>query len=213
MVSGERAARRTGCEGCEFNMRNLIIIRIVHAPSDMGSASAGLEKAGVSVMGEARWKENQMKIERFWNELEAEVDGLGLDPKKVHIYQDGLPCAGELGERIVRETAARGSRNYQIIQKLMGQGARIEATENADLLRQEYGYIKAILEAKTDIERRAAEAQYDRVKDDLLLKRDEFIARAIDGTLKDGETGLLFIGASHNVLSRIAADIEVRCLD
>lgn len=194
-------------------MRKLIVVRIVHSPSDMGSARAGLEKDGISVMGEARWKENQLKIERFWNELEVEVGGLGLDMNKLHIYQDGLPCAGELAERIVRETAARGSRNYQIVQKLMDQGARIEATENVDLLRQEYGYIKAILEAKTDSEKRAAEAQYDRVKDDLLLKRDGFIAGAIDGTLKDGETGLLFIGASHNVLSRIAADIEVRCLD
>lgn len=205
--------RRQRYEEWDFDMRKLIVVRIVHSPSDMGSASAGLEKAGISVMGEARWKENQLKIERFWNELEAEVDGLGLDMDKVHIYQDGLPCAGELGERIVRETAARKSRNYQIVQKLMDRGARIEATENIDLLRQEYGYIKAILEAKTDIERRAAEAQYDLVKDDLLLKRDGFIAGAIDGTLKDGETGLLFIGASHNVLSRIAADIEVRCLD
>jgi len=194
-------------------MRKLIIIRIVHAPTDMGSAGAGLEKAGISTLGRQRWLENQKKIENFWQELEAEVDGLGLEIDKLRIYQDGLPCAGALGERIVRETAAKGSKNYQIVQKLMDKGARIEATESADLLRQEYGYIKALLEAKTNEERRAAEERYNQVKDKLLEERDLFIARAIETTLAEGETGLLFIGASHNVLPKIAGDIEVRCLD
>ncbi len=194
-------------------MRKLIVIRIVHAPSDMGSASAGLEKAGISTLGRVRWQENQKKIESFWLELEKEVDDLGLDVGKLRIYQDGLPCAGALGERIVRETAARGSKNYQIVQKLMDRGAQIEATESADLLRQEYDYIKALLEARTDEERRSAEERYNQVKDKLLEERDLFIARAIDASLKEGETGLLFIGASHNVLPKIAGDIEVKCLD
>jgi hypothetical protein len=179
----------------------------------MGSASAGLEKAGMSALGRGRWQENQKKIENFWLELEKEVEGLGLDPDKLRIYQDGLPCSGDLGERIVRETAAKGSRNYQIVQKFMDRGAKIEATESADLLRLEYGYIKALLEAKTNEERRAAEERYNQVKDKLLEERDLFIARAIDASLKEGETGLLFIGASHNVLPKIAGDIEVKSLD
>ena len=194
-------------------MRKLIVIRIVHAPTDMGSASGALEKAGISTLGRVRWQENQKKIESFWLELEKEVEGLGLDVEKLRIYQDGLPCAGALGERIVRETAAKGSKNYQIVQKLMDRGAKIEATESADLLRLEYGYIKALLEAKTDEERRGAEERYNQVKDNLLEERDLFIARAIDASLKDGETGLLFIGASHSVLPKIAGDIEVKCLD
>jgi hypothetical protein len=194
-------------------MRKLVAVRIVHAPSDMGSASSGLEKAGISTLGRQRWQENQKKIESFWLELEKEVEDLGLDMEKLRIYQDGLPCAGALGERIVRETAAKGSRNYQIVQKLMDRGAKIEATESADLLRQEYGYIKALLEAKTDEERHGAEERYNQVKDKLLEERDLFIARAIDASLKEGETGLLFIGAAHNVLPKIAGDIEVKCLD
>jgi hypothetical protein len=60
-------------------MRKLIVIRIVHAPSDMRSASGALEKAGISTLGRMRWQENQNKIEKFWQELEAEVDDLGLD--------------------------------------------------------------------------------------------------------------------------------------
>jgi len=194
-------------------MRRLIVIRIVHAPSDMGSASSGLEKSGISALGKQAWEENQKKIERFWQELETEVDCLDLEMNKLHIYQDGLPCAGELGERIVRETATKGSRNYQIVQKLMDRGARIEATESVELLRQEYRYIKTFLDAETPQARAAAEADYNQVKDKLLEERDAFIAAAIDSTLKDDETGLLFIGASHHVQQWLAKDIEVKCLD
>jgi hypothetical protein len=179
----------------------------------MGSASTGLEKDGISALGKQAWEENQKKIERFWQELETEVDGLDLEMSKLHIYQDGLPCAGELGERIVRETATNGSRNYQIVQKLMDRGARIEATESVELLRQEYRYIRTFLDAETPQARAAAEADYNQVKDKLLEERDAFIAAAIDSTLKDDETGLLFIGASHHVQQWLAKDIEVKCLD
>jgi len=72
-------------------MRRLIVIRIVHTPSDMGSASAGLERSGISALGRRRWEENQMRIERFWQEVEKEVDGLGLDYARLCIYQDACP--------------------------------------------------------------------------------------------------------------------------
>lgn len=193
--------------------RKLIVARIVHSPSDMGSAQDGLTRSGMDALGRQRWQENQRKIEQFWLDLEKEVEEMGLDAARLHIYQDGLPCGGPLGERIIRETAARGSKNYQIVQRLMERGARIEATESPELLRQEYGYIKALLDAKSDEEKRSAEEMYGQVKDRLLLERDLFIARAIDATLPEGETGLLFIGAAHDVLSKLAGDIEVLSLD
>ncbi len=194
-------------------MRKLIIIRIVHTPFDMGSAKDGLMREAVAKMGRQRFEENLRRIEKFWDDVDAEVEQLGADPERLRIYQDGLPCAGELGERIVRETAARGSRNYQIVQRLMDRGARVEATESPDLLRLEYGYIKAILEAGSEEEKKAAEARYNQAKDRLLDERDSYIARSIDSTLRDGETGLLFIGASHNVLPKIPGDIDVKLLD
>ena len=194
-------------------MRKLIVIRIVHAPTDMGSMKEGLEEEGISKIGKQRWEENQRKISKFWDEVERDVNAIAVDPKILRIYQDGLPCAGALGERIVRETAERGSRNYQIIRDLMGRGAKIAATESPELLRKEYDYIKAIIEAKTEAERDKAASKYDKVKDALLEDRDAFIAQSINSTLKDDETGILFIGASHNVLPKVAKDINVDCLD
>jgi hypothetical protein len=194
-------------------IRKLIVIRIIHTPADMGSMKDGLEKEGVSKIGRQRWEENQRKIEKFWDEAEIEVLSLDVDKSKIRIYQDGLPVAGEIGERIVRETAERGSRNYDIIAKLMDLGAKIEATESTELLRQEYGLIKGFVEAKSHEERAAAEERYNQAKDELMEKRDSFIAKAIGSTLKEGEIGLLFIGAYHNVAPKLDKDIEVKCLD
>lgn len=194
-------------------MRKLILIRIVHTSSDMGSMGEGLVKEGMAKMGREKWLENQRKIEKFWDELEKEIDGLGLDYSKTRIYQDGLPCGGELGLRIVRETADKGSKNYQIVRKLIERGAAIEATESPELLRKEYEHIKALITAKTPEEKADATRRYDQIKDELMQERDAYIAKAIDISLKGDETGVLFIGATHNVIPELAKDIEVKSLD
>lgn len=164
-------------------------------------------------MGKEKWLDNQKKIEKFWEDLDKEITGLNLDYRNTRIFQDGLPCGGELGLRIVRETAEKGSRNYQIVQKLIEQGANIEGTESPVLLRKEYEYIKAIVTAQSDGEKADASQRYESIKDELMKNRDAHIAKAIDFALKEGETGLLFIGAAHNVIPGLAADIEVKSLD
>ncbi|HII07605.1 MAG TPA: hypothetical protein HA349_09925 [Methanotrichaceae archaeon] len=194
-------------------MRRLIIILIVHSSPDMGSMKDDLERESIAKIGKHRWDENKKRIENFWNEVEKEIDLLGLDYIDVRLYQDGMPCGGVQGERIVREVAAKGSRNYQIVKTLIEKGATLEATENPEMLIKEYECIKRIIEAKTEEERTEAKLLYDKIKDRLIEDRDTFIATAIDSTLKDGETGLLFIGAAHDVASKLPDHIEVKRLD
>src|SRR3972149_4129090 len=193
-------------------MRKLILIKIIHTSADMGSMSEGLVKEGMAKIGREKWLENQGKIEKFWDDLEKEIDGLGLDYSKTRIYQDGLPCGDELGFKIVKETADKGSKNYQIVRKLIERGAAIEATESPELLRKEYEHIKALITAKTPEEKADATRRYDNIKDELMQERDAYIAKAIDISLKDDETGVLFIGAFHNVIPK-SKDIEVKSLD
>lgn len=100
-------------------MRKLILIRIVHTAADMGSMNEGLIKEGMAKLGKEKWLENQKKIEKFWDDLEKEIAGLDLDYSRTRIYQDGLPCGGELGLRIVRETADKGSRKIQIRSQML----------------------------------------------------------------------------------------------
>ncbi len=194
-------------------MRNLIIVPIVHSSPDMGSMKEELERESIAKIGKERWEENQRKIENFWNEVEAAIDALDLSYGKVRVYQDGMPCGGELGERIVREVADKGSRNYQIVRKMIERGATLEATEDPKMLLKEYEQIKRFADATTEREKMEAKQQYEQIKEKLLQGRDEFIAKAIGSTLKDGETGILFIGAAHDVASKLPQDVEVRGLD
>ena len=196
-----------------IRMRKLIVVRIVHASADMGSMSEELVKEGMAKMGKEKWLENQRKIENFWNDLEKEIDELDLDYSRTRVYQDGLPASGELGLRIVNETADKGSRNYRIVRKLIESGSSIEATESPELLLKEYEHIKAIITAATAKEKADAVRGYEQKKDELMRKRDEYVAKAIDSTLKDGETGLLFIGAAHDVVPKLPDDIDVKKLD
>lgn len=194
-------------------MRKLFVIRIIHTAADMGSMSEELIKEGIEKIGREKWLENQRKIEKFWDEVNKQIEILITDYSKTRVYQDGLPCGGELGLKIVRETADKGSKNYQIIRKLIERGAAIEATESPGLLRKEYDHIKAFITAKTAEEKAATIHLYDQIKDKLMQERDAYIAKSINTTLKDDETGILFIGAAHNVIPGLAEDIDVKNIE
>ena len=43
----------------------------------------------------------------------------------------------------------------------------------------------------------------------MLKERDGYIARRIDETLREGESGVLFIGAYHDIASKLPEDIHV----
>jgi hypothetical protein len=190
-------------------MRKLVYVKIVHTPADMGSLSEKLQEEIISIIGREKWEENQSRIQTFWNELEKEIFGLKLDLEHTKIYQDGLPCGGEIGMKIVHTTAKLGSQNYRLIEKLVENKAEIFATENPELLIEERNLLMSIYNSPTLEEKEKAIQRYEVRKKTLLQERDEYIAYRINSTLKAGETGILFIGAEHNVIPALAQDIEV----
>jgi len=190
-------------------MRKLVYVRIVHTSADMGTLSEELVQIAISKIGKEKWEENQKLIEKFWDELEKEIFQLNLDFKHTRIYQDGLPCEGEIGMKIINSTAELGSKNYQIIEKLVVKGAKVVATESPQLLIEERNLLLETLNSSSTAEKEEAKKKYDSKKDILLEQRDAYIASRINNTLEDGKTGILFIGAEHNVIPKLAHDIEV----
>ncbi|MCO5380941.1 MAG: hypothetical protein NHB15_01415 [Methanosarcina barkeri] len=190
-------------------MRKLVYVRIVHTAADMGSLGEELILAAISKIGKEKWEENQKLIEKFWDELEMEIFQLNLDLEHTRIYQDGLPCEGEMGMKIVLNTAKLGSKNYQVIKKIVAKGAKIVATENPELLIEERNLLLEILKDSSTAEKEEAKQRYVARKDILLEQRDAYIASRINNTLENEEMGILFIGAEHNVIPKLAHDIEV----
>jgi len=191
-------------------LRRLLYVPIIHAESDMGSMAPDIEGRSALLCGEDRWAKHKQTVARFWQSLAHYF--ASLDATNLKIYQDGLPAEGELGKRIVEEGARRGSENYRIILSLMERGAEIRKTEDPSLLKEEYSIITRLARARSPIEKARAYAGYRRRKDRLTQERDNFAARMIDETLRQGETGVLFMGSQHDVLAYLPRDIAVERL-
>jgi hypothetical protein len=195
--------------------RTLIHIQIIHAPADFGSVRRRLETAGEELLTVAGWQAHEEAVARLWEDLRAELerrlesDLPGGDWSQLRIYQDGLPAGGHDARRIVEELAAAGSPNYRLVRELLARGARIEHTEDPGLLREEYELARALANARGPVEEAQALQAYRQRGGELLRARDRFIAGRIDQTLREGDLGVLFIGALHRVREHLPADIEI----
>ena len=179
-------------------MRNVLHIPIIHDEVDLGSAGPALSRRSAGQAGERRWALHRETVCRFWESVGDHLRQ--FDSRRMRVYQDGVPVDGTMGRRIVEEGAKRGSRNYRLVLELLNSGAQLEAAEHTTLLLQEYAYLHTEARQAPSPEQRAH----------LLEERDSYIAQVIDSTLQEGELGVLFIGAGHNVLGRVASDICVQ---
>lgn len=113
---------------------------------------------------------------------------------------------------MVKDLAAKGSKNYALLAELVARGAKVEGTEDPALLLEEYGFLQKIAQATSNPEREEAIRAYQSNGTTLLAKRDTFIKQRIETTLKEGETGILFIGLLHKVDEALSVDIHMTLL-
>jgi len=161
--------------------------------------------------GVKKWGNRVEAIDAMWNGLQKKILDLPLAWTNVRIYQDGLPvCQKE--KEMVHDLAERGSRNHLLLVELMNRGAVLMGTENATYLVREYRRIQELINAANH---GASDSRVVELKTDgetLLRERDTFIAKRIESTLQEGETGILFIGLYHHVDEYISNEIDVRHL-
>ncbi|MGA9755094.1 MAG: hypothetical protein WBV23_08110 [Desulfobaccales bacterium] len=194
-----------GCAGA--HSRALIYLPIVHTQADMGALKESVARVTLEKTGRAGLARKAAAIDKIWTEIERAIDALPLSFDRVRLYQDGLPVCGRELE-IVTELAQMGSRNHQLLLRLMDQGAVLMGTESGDLLVQEYQLARQSLTTRPP--RAAGVAASRRALSEALLKRrDQFIAQRINDTLKNGETGILFLGMLHSVERHLQADVKV----
>lgn len=188
-------------------MRKLYVIPIIHMSADMGSIASTLDDRATTELTPELWQRHREVVSAFWDSIGGFLDALDVNGFKA--YQDGLVANGEEGLRIVRESISQGSKNYEIVGRLLEKGAALVKTESLSLVKQEYNYITKMTRSKLLREREVAALRYKLARGKLLKQRDEFIAGRINETLAEGETGILFIGAYHDVVHRLAPDIRV----
>lgn len=188
-------------------MRQLYYVPIIHVTEDFGSLAPTINKKGAAILGKNAWQTHQQVIANFWSSLADFFKKVDVSGWKV--YQDGMAADGEIAKKIVNEASIKGSKNYQVVQSMLAKGAFIIKTEDIILLKTELENIASLAKAKTFAEKTLAYVRHRWEKDRLTKKRDSFIAGRINETLKDGETGVLFIGAEHHILPLLSKDIKV----
>jgi hypothetical protein len=185
--------------------RTLYHFPIIHTSVDMGALSETIRRSELKEMGQTAWKRKMAVIDRMWTDIEGFIGELRLPIEKIRLYQDGLPVCGREVD-IVRELADGGSRNHRLLLRLAEKGAVVMGTESPELLVEEYELAKKLLEGG-DSPRDGAVPKG--LSERVLDRRDRFIAGRINGTLRPGETGMLFLGMLHTVEKLLDGDIRV----
>jgi hypothetical protein len=89
--------------------------------------------------------------------------------------------------------------NHRLILELLDKGARLEGTEDPDLLVEEYDALNEFLRNPDPKARQATLEKYCAKSDKVMEKRDAFIAERIRRTIQPGETPLVFMGVRHRL--------------
>jgi hypothetical protein len=192
----------------ETQGRSLIHLPIIHTEADLGALRQAVKAMTIRKLGQAGWERNVNVIDEVWTHLEKTIAGWSLPYARLRLYQDGLPVCGREKD-IVADLAKAGSRNHQLLLRLMRQGATLMGTEPPELLVQEYRLVKRILAAGDPHRAAHLEARYQTLSRSLLKQRDQAIAERINLTLAPGEMGLLFLGMLHSLEGCLAKDIRV----
>jgi len=194
-----------------IDMKRLLYIPIVHNQTDLGSLGHTLSLEGGKIYGTSIWQDHLEQVNKSWNKIESEISKRvkKISPDKIKIYQDGLPVVDEIGINIVKDAAKKGSINYNIIDNLLTQGAKLEIAENKEFLFKEYYLLSDITKTETPENILKAYLIYQNISQELLNDRDNYIANQINVTLNDGEIGIAFFGAAHSIINKLNKDIKV----
>ncbi len=142
------------------------------------------------------------KFTRYWAEVSQHIANLEEKLGKVsHVYHEVVYQAGEEGLKAVEKL---NPASHRIAKEKTGNGAVFEATEQREVAEECMDWERFILIGF--LSQKVADLVSE-LYTDAVRKRYEHIARAIDQTLKGGESGLLFIREGHMV--QFPRDIEV----
>jgi hypothetical protein len=142
------------------------------------------------------------KFSRYWEQVDAHVTNLELKLGSVNkVYHELVPIGGEDGAKVIEELN-KGS--YQIAKARLERGAELQPVEDAELLTEFMDWSKCLA---TGLQSQNAIAMVYQLYSEAQKRRNEYMAKQIDATLKSSETGLVLMLEGHQV--QFPSDIEV----
>lgn len=141
-------------------------------------------------------------VNRYWEQAQTQLTNLETKLSKANkVYHELIPVGGEEGAKAIEEIN-KGS--YQIARARLDSGAELFPLESADLLTEFMDWSKCLAVGLQNPK------VFDRVWEfysDAQKRRNEYMAKQIDESLKPGEAGILLMREGHAV--QFPTDIQV----
>jgi len=142
------------------------------------------------------------KVNRYWDQVDAHVTNLELKLGSVNkVYHELVPVGGEDGAKAIEELN-KGS--YQITKARLEKGAELQPVEDAALLTEFMDWSKCLA---IGMQSQNAIVMVYQLYSEAQKRRNDYMAKQIDATLKSGETGLVLMLEGHQV--QFQSDIQV----
>jgi Fe2+ transport system protein B len=142
------------------------------------------------------------KFNKYWEQVEKQISELALKLGEVKkVYHELIPVSGEDGIAAIKEL---NDSSHRIVQACLENKAQLEAVEEADLLTEFMDWSRCLMIGlqNSKVLTKVYESYIEVGK-----KRNEYIARKIDETLKEDEIGIVLMRENHQV--QFASDIQV----
>jgi hypothetical protein len=134
------------------------------------------------------------KYNRYWEQVDSQIAGLEikLGPIK-YIFHELVPEAGEEAIKTIKQLKVN---SLQIIESRREKGALLEAMEDEETLAELMDWSRCLA---VGLQSQKAYASVYEFYTEANKKRNEFISKKINETLKENESAIVIMGENHHV--------------
>ncbi len=134
------------------------------------------------------------KFDKYWDEARTQIDNLESKIGGIKkLYYEQVSITGKKGAKVIEQT---NEKSYQIIKSKLKRGAKLQATENDQILSEITDCERCLL---MGLRNQKIREFISKSYEEATRERNKYIADQIDRTLGDAETGILFIREGHQV--------------
>lgn len=143
-----------------------------------------------------------VKYNKYWEQVEKQITELIAKLGEVNrIYHEMVASAGDEGLKAVKDLSQR---SHKMIKSCLAKKAQMEAAEDIDILTEFMDWSRCLL---IGLQNPKVVSRIYESYTEISKKRNEYIARKIDETLKENEIGILLMRENHQV--QFPSDIQV----
>ena len=151
--------------------------------------------------------DNDLKnsIEQFWSQVTSRIADLERTGKVSHIFFESITKDGKLGLEMVKKVSQQ---SYDIVKEKIDKGAKLVSIENEEILNEflDWSICLSVIRKSQKVFNQVLEFHQE-VKN----RRNQEIAKKIDETLKNNDSGLLVMTDENRlqIQPNLPSDIQV----